>query len=246
MSASRSSTARAVPVRAAARPGPTGRPLSAAIRCRPAQRSRVPVRAHAAGPCRCATAGPAAGRPAAATSMRSRAITRYVVYLPPAIAVSPGATGLTVCSRLSRVVSRAPARRHQRPQAGEHALDVGVGRAGRAASGWPWPAGSRCQPRLAAGRRRIVRPLGVGVADQPVVAPRDHEQHALLGPGQQPGVHPDAVARDHDVHALGGPTWTARQPVPRPGGGPSARPVRRARRAGRGWSGPRRSAGRAR
>jgi hypothetical protein len=36
-----------------------------------------------------------------------------------------------------------------------------------------------------------------------VAAPRDHEQHALLGAKDQPRVDLDAVARDHEVDALG-------------------------------------------
>ena len=47
-------------------------------------------------------------------------------------------------------------------------------------------------------------PVGVGRADDPVAAPGDHEQHALLGAQDQPAVDLDAVARDDEVDALGG------------------------------------------
>jgi hypothetical protein len=36
-----------------------------------------------------------------------------------------------------------------------------------------------------------------------VAVPRDHEQHALLGPGDQPDVEPQPVAWHQQVHALG-------------------------------------------
>ena len=45
----------------------------------------------------------------ATASIRSAAITRYVVYLPPAIVVSPGAGDSTTCLRLMRVVSERAA-----------------------------------------------------------------------------------------------------------------------------------------
>ena len=57
----------------------------------------------------------------------------------------------------------------------------------------------------AGGRVGLVQlPVGVGRADDPVAAPRDDEQHALLGAQDQPAVDLDAVARDDEVDALGG------------------------------------------
>ncbi len=58
---------------------------------------------------------------------------------------------------------------------------------------------------LAAGCALCKRPVGVGGADDPVRAPRDHEQHRLLGAQDQAGLGVDPVARHHDVHALRGP-----------------------------------------
>ena len=46
-------------------------------------------------------------------------------------------------------------------------------------------------------------PVGVGGADDPVPAPRDDEQHALLGAQDQPGRGLDPVARHDQVDALG-------------------------------------------
>lgn len=49
-------------------------------------------------------------------STASAAITRYVVYLPPAIATSPGATRATACSRDSfEVSSLSPASNGRSP-----------------------------------------------------------------------------------------------------------------------------------
>ena len=47
-------------------------------------------------------------------------------------------------------------------------------------------------------------PVGVGGADDPVPAPRDHEQHRLLGAQDDPGRRVDPVARHDQVDALGG------------------------------------------
>ena len=56
---------------------------------------------------------------------------------------------------------------------------------------------------LGGGRVREVEvPVGVGGADDPVVAPRNHEQHGLLGTQDDRRVAHDPVARNHDVHAL--------------------------------------------
>jgi hypothetical protein len=49
-----------------------------------------------------------------------------------------------------------------------------------------------------------VAPRRVGVADQPAALPRDHEEDALLGAGEDAGVHAQAVAGHEDVDALGG------------------------------------------
>ena len=61
-----------------------------------------------------------------ASSTASLAITRYVVYFPPATTTSPGTGCATACSRDSfdgglRLAGQ------QRPQPGVHALDVLVG-----------------------------------------------------------------------------------------------------------------------
>jgi hypothetical protein len=56
------------------------------------------------------------GRSTAAASTASAAITRYVVYLPPAIATSPGAILATACSRDSfELSSLSPASSGRRP-----------------------------------------------------------------------------------------------------------------------------------
>ena len=60
---------------------------------------------------------------------------------------------------------------------------------------------------VGAGRRRVGQvevPVGVGRADDPVRAPRDDEEHRLLGAQDEPGLGVDPVAGDDDVHALGG------------------------------------------
>ena len=58
--------------------------------------------------------------------------------------------------------------------------------------------------RAGRGRMREVEvPVGVGGADQPVVLPRNDQQHRRVGPQDQPGVAGDLLARHHDVHALG-------------------------------------------
>ena len=46
-------------------------------------------------------------------------------------------------------------------------------------------------------------PVGVGRPDDPVPAPGDDEQHALLGAQDEPGVELQPVARDDEVDALG-------------------------------------------
>jgi hypothetical protein len=48
-------------------------------------------------------------------------------------------------------------------------------------------------------------PVGVGGADDPVRAPRNDEQHRLLGAQNDRHLAHDAVARNDDVHALGRP-----------------------------------------
>ncbi len=50
----------------------------------------------------------AKGSSRAATSTASRAMMRYVVYLPPAMLTSPGAPRRTVCSREMAAVSLDP------------------------------------------------------------------------------------------------------------------------------------------
>ncbi len=89
----------------------------------------------------------------------------------------------------------------QRSQAGVHALDVGV-------------VERRTQQLVdvaehvvdvGAGRRRVGEvevPRGVRRTDDPVVAPRDHEQHRLLGLGDEAALAADAVAGYDEVDAL--------------------------------------------
>ena len=89
----------------------------------------------------------------------------------------------------------------QRPQAGVDALDVLAGQ-------------RRAEHRVdvleqvvdvggAGGRVRLrQRPVGVGGADDPVPAPRDDEQHALLGAQDEAGVGRQPVARHDQVDAL--------------------------------------------
>ena len=75
-------------------------------------------------------------------------------------------------------------RRQHRVDGAEDVVDVGLGR----------------------GRMGQVEiPVGVGGADDPVRAPRDDEQHRLLGAQDDRHLAHDAVAGDHDVHALGCP-----------------------------------------
>src|SRR5690606_28285843 len=45
-------------------------------------------------------------------------------------------------------------------------------------------------------------PRGVGGADDPVLAPRDHEEHRLLGLGDEAALRTDPVARDDQVDTL--------------------------------------------
>jgi hypothetical protein len=46
-------------------------------------------------------------------------------------------------------------------------------------------------------------PVGVGRADDPEAAPADHEQHALLGPEDEPRLRADPVGRHGEVDPLG-------------------------------------------
>ena len=57
--------------------------------------------------------------------------------------------------------------------------------------------------RLAAGWALSRSHGRVGGADDPVPAPRDHEQHRRLGADDEPRLGPDPVARDDEVDALG-------------------------------------------
>ena len=53
------------------------------------------------------------------------------------------------------------------------------------------------------GRVRLVEiPVGVGRADQPVAAPGDDEQHALLGAQEQAELRLEPVTRHDEVDAL--------------------------------------------
>ena len=92
----------------------------------------------------------------------------------------------------------------QRPQARVHPLDVLVGE--RVAQHRVDAVEDVVDVGPARGRvRQVEVPVGVGGADDPVPAPGDHEEHALLGAQDQPGVRRDAVARDDEVHSLGRP-----------------------------------------
>ena len=57
---------------------------------------------------------------------------------------------------------------------------------------------------LAAGWARSRSHGGVGRADDPEVVPRDHEQHRLLGLGDEAALRPDPVLGHDDVDALAG------------------------------------------
>ncbi len=52
---------------------------------------------------------------------------------------------------------------------------------------------------------QVELPVGVGGADDPVLAPRDDEQHGFLGAQDERGLGVHLVAVHHDVHALGRP-----------------------------------------
>ncbi len=75
--------------------------------------------------------------------------------------------------------------------------------------------------------RAVQVPVGIGRTDQPVPAPRDDEQHRLLGPQDQPGIAGDRAARDQQVDSLAGAYAQARAAAehlgnviaPDPGGG---------------------------
>ena len=138
-----------------------------------------------------------------AASIASAAITRYVVYLPPAIEIRPGCGRATACSRDScDVDSLSPD--EQRPQPGVDALDVVVRQ--RVGQHRVDVLEDVVDVGAARGRVRLVqRPVGVGGADDPVRVPRDDEQHRLLGAQDQAGLGVDPVAWDHDVDALGRP-----------------------------------------
>src|ERR1700742_1738718 len=58
--------------------------------------------------------------------------------------------------------------------------------------------------RLPAGGGRAGSPAGWGGADDPVPAPGDDEEDALLGAQDQAGVELQAVARDQQMDALRG------------------------------------------
>ena len=57
--------------------------------------------------------------------------------------------------------------------------------------------------RLAARVRLVEVPRGVGGADDPVPAPRDHEEDRRLGAHDEAGLGADPVARHDEVDALG-------------------------------------------
>jgi hypothetical protein len=51
--------------------------------------------------------------------------------------------------------------------------------------------------------RLVEVPVSVGGADDPVPAPGNHEQHALLGAQDDPGVGVDPIPRNHQVDPVG-------------------------------------------
>ena len=67
-----------------------------------------------------------AARPSSATSTASRAIRRYVVYLPPDTRTSPDGSRSTLCSRLTRTES-PPRMPDERAQPGIRADSVVTG-----------------------------------------------------------------------------------------------------------------------
>ena len=105
-----------------------------------------------------------------------------------------------MCSRESfEVWSLSPASRGRRP--GEDALDVFT-RERHGEHGVHVLEQVVDVGRGRGGVRLVEVPVGVGRADQPVPAPRDHEQHALLGAEDHAHGRLDAVARHHEVDAL--------------------------------------------
>ena len=130
-------------------------------------------------------------------------MTRYVVYLPPAMTVSPRTGLATACSRDNLLVdSDSPDSSGRRPGVDADHV-VGGDRIGEQRVGM-----LEHVVDVAAARRRVREveiPVSVRRADDPVAAPRDDEQQALLGAGDDAGRAIDAVARDHDVDAFGSP-----------------------------------------
>ena len=94
--------------------------------------------------------------------------------------------------------------RDERSQAGVDADDV---RPGERLGEDPVGRGEDVVDVLAGGGGLVplAGPLGVGGADDPPLAPRDEEQHALLGADDHAGVGVDGGPGHHQVHALGHP-----------------------------------------
>ena len=185
---------RRAPRRPASRTGPAGaRPGRRAGRCRAASRApRVPQRRGsprrraAARPSVHAVGRPCRSRPCTAASTASFAITRYVVYLPPATTTSPGTGCATVCSRESfEVDSDSPASSGRSP-AYTPSTSSWVERR-RAAPSSRARAGSRCRRADAAGCA-LSRSQSVSVV--PMIQCRPHgitNSTRLLGAQDQPG-----------------------------------------------------------
>ena len=91
--------------------------------------------------------------------------------------------------------------RQQRTQARVHALDV-IARE-RNGEHLVDVIENVVDVRGGRGRMRLVEvPVGVGRADDPVPAPRDHEEHALLRAQQHAHFRLEAIPRNDEVHAL--------------------------------------------
>ena len=90
----------------------------------------------------------------------------------------------------------------ERAQAGVHGQHV---RPGQRLGQYPVGVGEYVVHVLG-GRHRlgpVAGEVGIGGPDDPPLAPRDEEQHALVGAHDHAGVGVDRRARRHDVHALG-------------------------------------------
>ena len=117
--------------------------------------------------------------------------------------ISPRTGEATACSRDSlEVESDSPASSGRSPA---YTPITSSRVSGSASSVLAWPQQVVDVGLTGRGMGPVQRPVGVGGADDPLAAPGDDEQQALLGPGDQAGAGVDPVARHHQVDALGRP-----------------------------------------